>query len=209
MKWWYWLILELLIIFGVMAWIYFFSSEIADDFAKGMIGVALIYTIEECKEINKRSRMSENYTIEQNTGENQIEGGVVSISGSIDIPDDIKRECKTCKNPYCSRTIAERQAKEVQHHFQYGWECTDKEKYLQNDGNFGFGFADKQELKKQLQSYKSYINDIPNVINPCKQCGVFKKNDRFDYDTIKDGKVIEGKCPKCCWFYPSNFEVGV
>lgn len=93
----------------------------------------------------------ENYTVEQNAGENHIEGGVVSISGSVK----------------------------------------------------------KTELKDQLESYESYINDIPNVIDPCKQCGVFKKNDRFDYDTIKDGKVIEGKCPKCCWFYPSNFKVGV
>ena len=42
---------------------------------------------------------------------------------------DIKRECKTCKNPYCSRTLEERQEQEVQHHFQYGFECTDKEKY--------------------------------------------------------------------------------
>ena len=36
--------------------------------------------------------MSENYTVEQNAGENRIEGGVVSISGSIDIPNDIKIE---------------------------------------------------------------------------------------------------------------------
>ena len=83
MKWWHWLVLELLIIFGVMAWIYFFPSEIEDDFAKGMIGFVLIYAIEECKDINRRKTMSENYTVEQNAGENQIEGGVVSISGSV------------------------------------------------------------------------------------------------------------------------------
>lgn len=73
MKWWHWLILELLIIFGVMAWIYFFPSEIEDDFARGMIGFVLIYAIENCKDINRRNRMSENYTVEQNAGENQIE----------------------------------------------------------------------------------------------------------------------------------------
>ena len=82
MKWWHWLILELLIIFGVMAWIYFFPNEIEDNFAKGMIGFVLIYAIENCKDINRRNRMSENYTVEQNAGKNQIEGGVVSISGS-------------------------------------------------------------------------------------------------------------------------------
>lgn len=50
MKWWHWLILELLIIFGVMAWIYFFPSEIEYDFAKGMVGFVLIYVIEAYRE---------------------------------------------------------------------------------------------------------------------------------------------------------------
>lgn len=63
MKWWHWLILELLIIFGVMAWIFFFPREIEVDFAKGMIGFVLIYAIEECKDINRRKTMSEKHTI--------------------------------------------------------------------------------------------------------------------------------------------------
>ena len=78
MKWWYWLVLELLIIFGVIAWIYFFPSEIEEDFAKGLIGFGLFYCIE-----GVRKTMSENYTIEQNAGENRIEGGVVGISGTV------------------------------------------------------------------------------------------------------------------------------
>ena len=151
MKWWHWLILELLIIFGVITWIYFFPSEIEGDFAKGMIGFALIYAIEECKDINRGNRMSEYYTVEQNAGENRIEGGVVGISGSIDIPDDTKRECKTCKNPYCSRTLEERQKVEVQVHTQYGWECCDKEKYLQDDG--GLVLVKKEEFEKAVKSF--------------------------------------------------------
>ena len=151
MKWWYWLILELLIIFGVTAWVYFFPGEIEDDFAKGMIGFVLIYAITECKDINRRKTMSENYTVGQNAGENRIEGGVVNNSGSIDIPDDIKRECKTCKNPYCSRTLEERQKMEVQVHIQYGWECCDKEKYLQNDG--GLVLVKKEEFEKAVKSF--------------------------------------------------------
>lgn len=94
MKWWYWLILELLIIFGVIAWIYFFPSEIEGDFAKGMIGFVLIYAIENCKDINRRKTMSENYTIEQNAGENRIEGGVVSLSVA---PKELNKHCKWCK----------------------------------------------------------------------------------------------------------------
>ena len=151
MKWWYWLILELLIIFGVTAWVYFFPGEIEDDLAKGLIGFVLIYAITECKDVNRRKTMSENYTIEQDAGDNRIEGGVVGISGSIDIPDDIKRECKTCKNPYCSRTLEERQKVEVQVHTQYGWECCDKEKYLQNDG--GYVLVKKEEFEKAVKSF--------------------------------------------------------
>lgn len=56
MKWWHWLILELLVIFGVIAWIYFFPSEIEYDFAKGMVGFALIHVIEDCKDINRRKK---------------------------------------------------------------------------------------------------------------------------------------------------------
>jgi hypothetical protein len=81
MKWWHWLVLELLIIFGVISWIYFFPGEIEDDFAKGLIGFVLIYAIDKYR---WRNKMSENYTVEQNAGENQIEGGVVSIGGSVD-----------------------------------------------------------------------------------------------------------------------------
>lgn len=65
MKWWHWLILELLIIFGVIAWIYFFPSEFEDNFAKVMIGFVLIYAIEKCKDINRRNRMGENYTLDR------------------------------------------------------------------------------------------------------------------------------------------------
>ena len=75
MKWWYWLILELLIIFGVMAWIFFFPSELEYDFARGMVGFALIYAIEECKSMDRRKTI-----VEQNSGENQIEGDVVGTS---------------------------------------------------------------------------------------------------------------------------------
>jgi hypothetical protein len=79
MKWWNWLVLELLIIFGVIAWIYLFPGEIEEDFSKGMIGFVLLYCVEQ-----RRKGMNENYTIEQNAGENQIESGVVSGSSSVE-----------------------------------------------------------------------------------------------------------------------------
>jgi hypothetical protein len=56
MKWWYWLILELLIVFEVISWVYFFPSKIeGGNFAKGMIGFVLIYVIEVCRGINRRN----------------------------------------------------------------------------------------------------------------------------------------------------------
>lgn len=56
----------------------------------------------------------------------------------------------------------------------------------------------KKELKEQLKSYEGYINDIPLVIDPCRQCkNVERKNE----------EQIE-KCRLCCWYYTSSFEVG-
>lgn len=66
MKWWYWLVLELLIVFGVMAWVYFFPE---DALAKGGVGLGIFWLVEECKEINRRNKM----TVEQNKGENRLE----------------------------------------------------------------------------------------------------------------------------------------
>lgn len=48
------------------------------------------------------------------------------------------RVCYTCKNPYCSRTLKERQKKNVVVHTQYGWECEDYEKWLGSSGGFEF-----------------------------------------------------------------------
>ena len=50
MKWWYWLILELLIIFGVMTWIFFFPSELLEeDFCRALLAYALLFCIEKMR----------------------------------------------------------------------------------------------------------------------------------------------------------------
>jgi len=54
MKWWHWLILELLIVFGVMAWIYFFPCELwEEDFSRALSAYALIFCIEKIREYFK------------------------------------------------------------------------------------------------------------------------------------------------------------
>ena len=53
-----------------------------------------------------------------------------------------------------------------------------------------------------LKEYQNYINDIPNVIDPCKQCKKIDKNKETHVDNIE-------VCKECCWYYPSKFEVGV
>ncbi len=69
----------------------------------------------------------------------------------------------------------------------------------------------KKELKEQLKSYEGYINDIPLVIDPCKQCKVFKehKGYEFEHKEINGGTITisQGRCKECCWFYDSKFEV--
>jgi len=68
----------------------------------------------------------------------------------------------------------------------------------------------KPKIKDQLASFESYINDIPLVIDPCKMCNVYRKNNGYDfgsYDKKKD-EYKKGICSECCWFYDSKFEVG-
>ena len=68
----------------------------------------------------------------------------------------------------------------------------------------------KKELKEQLKSYEGYINDIPLVIDPCKQCKVYKENNGYDFGHNDENNVyVLGRCKECCWFYDSKFEVGV
>jgi hypothetical protein len=55
----------------------------------------------------------------------------------------------------------------------------------------------KKELKDQLDVFENYINDIPNVIDPCSQCE-FK--DRSIWDNLE-------KCRGCCYYYSSNFKI--
>lgn len=68
----------------------------------------------------------------------------------------------------------------------------------------------KKELKEQLKSYEGYINDIPLVIDPCKQCKVYLENRGYETShTDYCGVYIRGRCEECCWYYDSKFEVGV
>jgi hypothetical protein len=71
----------------------------------------------------------------------------------------------------------------------------------------------KKELEEQLKSYEGYINDIPLVIDPCKQCKVFKENKgyEFEHKEINGGTITtsQGRCKECCWFYDSKFEMEV
>jgi hypothetical protein len=59
------------------------------------------------------------------------------------------------------------------------------------------GKMSRKELKDQLEVFENYINDIPNVIDPCSQCE-FK--DRSIWDNLE-------KCRGCCYYYPSNFKI--
>ena len=67
----------------------------------------------------------------------------------------------------------------------------------------------KKELKEQLKSYEENINNIPLVIDPCKQCKVYKAKGGYDTGHFdSNGDWAEGACKECCWFYDSKFETG-
>ena len=54
MKWWRWLVLELLIIFGVMAWIFFFpQSTWEEDCCRALSAFVIIFCIEKIRKLFK------------------------------------------------------------------------------------------------------------------------------------------------------------
>ena len=66
MKWWHWLILELLILFGITTWIYFFPDEAEVNLAKGAFGFALIYFTETLRNaINDKKKVPKKGTGEE------------------------------------------------------------------------------------------------------------------------------------------------
>ena len=54
----------------------------------------------------------------------------------------------------------------------------------------------KNELREDLEVCENYINDVPNIFNPCKLC---EKHD--------EEIGFEDTCHECCWFYGSYFEL--
>ena len=57
MKWWFWLVLELLIIFGVMAWIFLVPCElIEEDLSKALLAYVLVFCIEKTRQYFKEKQ---------------------------------------------------------------------------------------------------------------------------------------------------------
>lgn len=59
--------------------------------------------------------------------------------------------------------------------------------------------AAKKDLSKQLQILESYINDIPMIFDPCKNCKFIDDNKKSH---INNTEI----CSECCWYYSSNFQ---
>lgn len=58
-----------------------------------------------------------------------------------------------------------------------------------------------KKTNEQLQSFESYINDLPRVITPCRLC-VNCTDVCGDITT----HIVEN-CKDCCYFYGSKFKV--
>lgn len=57
----------------------------------------------------------------------------------------------------------------------------------------------KNKFSDQLQVLESYINDIPLIINPCKECDFIDDNGESHIKNVET-------CKRCCWYYGSNFK---
>ena len=69
-------------------------------------------------------------------------------------------------------------------------------------------FELKEQPAEQLAEYEKRINEIPLVIDPCKQCKVYKKHNGYDIgDRLVNGVWKKGYCDDCCWCYNSKFKL--
>ena len=46
-RWWHFIILKLMVVFGTMSWVYFFPDEIEFDFARGLVCFGILWAITE------------------------------------------------------------------------------------------------------------------------------------------------------------------
>ena len=153
MKKWIYLILKCLVTVVTFVGIFIFpAKDFETDLAKATLGLGVIMVLEVFE--NKKPKPKERiwYVIQDGEDffttcdcprEGKIyEGDMFRCQGFIDgyqkrLNTEMK-VCHTCKNPYCSRTLEERQKKNVVVHTQYGWECEDYEKWLGSNGGFEF-----------------------------------------------------------------------
>lgn len=57
MEWWFWLVLELLVMFGVITWIYFSPCESwEEDACKALLAYTLIFCIEKIRMYFRRNK---------------------------------------------------------------------------------------------------------------------------------------------------------
>ncbi len=168
MKKWSYLILKCLATVVTFVAIFIFpAKDFETDLAKATLGLGVIMILEVFENKKPKPKPKERIWYVRQDGEDFFltcdcpregkvyEGDMFRCQGFIDgykkILNIEMRVCRTCKNPYCSRTLEERQKVEVQMHTQYGWECCDKEKYLQNDG--GYVLVRKRSFEKAVKSF--------------------------------------------------------
>ena len=60
----------------------------------------------------------------------------------------------------------------------------------------GRGSLLKNELRKDLEVCENYINDVPNIFDPCKLCVNWDEKTCYNED-----------CRECCWYYASKFKL--
>ena len=61
----------------------------------------------------------------------------------------------------------------------------------------GRGSLLKNELREDLEVCENYINDVPNIFDPCKMCENWNEKEGYK----------AGECGECCWYYASKFRL--
>ena len=106
--------------------------------------------------VEYRIKPEENYTIEQDCGENRIEGGVLSVSGMVSA--ELNELCKWCKGKSCNCGTCSNKDKENSYYLLH------KDKFPEQKEKHYRPFEDTAEL---MVHYSKHFNiDFPPFYEP-------------------------------------------
>lgn len=126
------------------------------------------FDVDDCE---FRIKPEENYTIEQNAGENWIEGGVLSLSVA---PKELNKHCKWCKGKGCNCGTCSNKDEENSYYLLH------KEKFPEPQERTFRPFKNCDELIEYWYDFTGVINCSPKLFMPT----IWVKHKRYGTENL-------------------------